>query len=110
MSSALASFSTAGGSQAASIAATRPQATLDKFGPLVGSGFFDIILGDLGNGDVLSTWVRSTQNFTINGEEYWFKGDFHTAVTGEEAVPEPATVALLGLGLIGAGFRRRKQA
>ncbi|RKZ34548.1 MAG: PEP-CTERM sorting domain-containing protein, partial [Gammaproteobacteria bacterium] len=40
-------------------------------------------------------------------------GDFHAwievADSGEAAVPEPTTLALLGLGLAGFGFRARKK-
>jgi hypothetical protein len=36
------------------------------------------------------------------------QGTGYHLITREAPVPEPATIALLGLGLIGAGYRRRR--
>jgi hypothetical protein len=37
-----------------------------------------------------------------------YMGTFHDKAETSEAVPEPSTVALLGVGLIGIGFACRK--
>jgi len=108
VTSTLVDFQVAGASKSARITENSSQRAQDFYSELVGSGFFDIVLGNLAffeDQDVFKTWIRSTEAPIINGERYNFYGDFHT-VAGE--VPEPATVVLLGLAFAGLAVRSRK--
>jgi hypothetical protein len=59
--------------------------------------------------------VRTDSNFTQNGASAWNGGGDIIGLRSNDPVralvtPEPATLTLFGLGLLGAGFlRRRKQ-
>lgn len=66
---------------------------------------------DLNFSDFLAgTWTGNSLN-AAGSDELMLLGDGYTIVVGAgAAVPEPATVALLGLGLAGVGFSRKKKA
>lgn len=49
----------------------------------------------------------SSLTFTTSPSEYWHAFTFGTA---QSSVPEPGTLAMLGLGLIGLGLSRRRKA
>lgn len=68
----------------------------------------EIELGALG---LLSVWVDGdyTYHITRVWGDFYFGGSTLT-ITAAEAVPEPATLAMLGLGLLGFGAARRRRA
>jgi hypothetical protein len=55
---------------------------------------------------------RDWQNAEISGDPFWqnpAEGDFAFEITGTNVIPEPGTLILLGLGLLGLAARRIKR-
>lgn len=64
---------------------------------------------DLDFSDFMSgTWTGNSLNAA--GSDELLLRDGYTIVIGEMAIPEPASIMLLGLGLAGIGFSRKKKA
>ena len=62
----------------------------------------------------LAAWFASDGPIGINGLDFTASGDFHGTAIGFEVgsaeVPEPATMLLLGSGILGGAIRKKRQA
>lgn len=74
-------------------------------GTLVQNG--DAVTGTEGNGVLLFEGDLSSLSWSIDNAEYWH--GFTAGVAGPAAVPEPASIAALGLGALGLLARKRKK-
>jgi hypothetical protein len=72
------------------------------FGDIAGTSF-NFMLRENGGFDI---WVKSLmgKTFTLSHEPFNLHGDIH----GKTAVPEPATMLLLGAGVLGGALKRKK--
>jgi len=78
-----------------------------------GGGYDNSVSADylnLWGGDWLQkTWTSNWSGNTYNFGKWWVGLDLEGYGTPVTQVPEPATFALMGLGLLGLGFARKKQ-
>lgn len=72
-----------------------------------GSG---IVTGAEFAGTLLNVEFDGSIPLTLRSAAYAETGEFEAVAEIASSVPEPTTIALMGLGLAGLGFRRRKQA
>ncbi len=65
-----------------------------------------------GNNNVIHSWLHGNTFATFNGVStaFAYGGDVHSAIGGNAAVPEPATMGLILSGLVGVASRKRKLA
>jgi hypothetical protein len=65
---------------------------------------------NLWGGDKLSyTWTANGSNHSYNFGKWWVSLDLNGEGTTVATVPEPATFGLMGLGMLGFAFARKKQ-